>query len=100
MGVTHLAAGSNWNTMPPHTHMRRSEIYMYFNVAADARVMHFMGPPAETRHIVMADKGIVVSPGWSIHAGVGTRAYSFCWGMGGENQDYADMDPAPVETLR
>ena len=100
MGVTHLAAGSNWNTMPPHTHMRRSEIYMYFNVAPEARVMHFMGPPAETRHIVMADKGIVISPGWSIHAGVGTRAYSFCWGMGGENQDYADMDPAPVDTLR
>jgi 4-deoxy-L-threo-5-hexosulose-uronate ketol-isomerase len=100
MGVTHLAPGSNWNTMPPHTHMRRSEIYMYFNVATDARVMHFMGPPAETRHIVMADKGIVISPGWSIHAGVGTRAYSFCWGMGGENQDYADMDPAPVDTLR
>jgi 4-deoxy-L-threo-5-hexosulose-uronate ketol-isomerase len=100
MGVTHLAPGSNWNTMPPHTHMRRSEIYMYFNVAADARVMHFMGPPAETRHLVMQDKEIAVSPGWSIHAGVGTRAYSFCWGMGGENQDYADMDPAPVETLR
>ena len=100
MGVTHLAPGSNWNTMPPHTHMRRSEIYMYFNVAADARVMHFMGPPAESRHIVLADKDIVISPGWSIHCGVGTRAYSFCWGMGGENQDYADMDPAPVESLR
>jgi len=100
MGVTHLAPGSNWNTMPPHTHMRRSEVYMYFNVAPDARVMHFMGPPAETRHLVMADKDVVVSPGWSIHAGVGTRAYSFCWGMGGENQDYADMDPAPVEKLR
>jgi 4-deoxy-L-threo-5-hexosulose-uronate ketol-isomerase len=100
MGVTHLAAGSNWNTMPPHTHMRRSEVYMYFNVAVDARVVHLMGPPDETRHLVMADKEIVVSPGWSIHAGVGTRAYSFCWGMGGENQDYADMDPAPVESLR
>jgi 4-deoxy-L-threo-5-hexosulose-uronate ketol-isomerase len=100
MGVTHLAAGSNWNTMPPHTHMRRSEVYMYFNVAEDARVVHLMGPPDETRHIVMADKEVVVSPGWSIHAGVGTRAYSFVWGMGGENQDYADMDPAPVQTLR
>jgi len=100
MGVTHLHAGSSWNTMPPHTHMRRSEIYMYFNVAEDARVFHLMGPPAETRHIVMADKEIAVSPGWSIHAGVGTRAYSFCWGMGGENQDYADMDPAPVQSLR
>jgi 4-deoxy-L-threo-5-hexosulose-uronate ketol-isomerase len=100
MGVTHLAPGSNWNTMPPHTHMRRSEIYMYFNVAADARVMHFMGPPSETRHLVLRDKDIVVSPGWSIHCGAGTRAYSFCWGMGGENQDYADMDPAPVDSLR
>lgn len=100
MGVTHLAPGSNWNTMPPHTHMRRSEIYMYFNVAEDARVVHLMGPPDETRHLVMQDKEVVVSPGWSIHAGVGTRAYSFCWGMGGENQDYADMDPAPVQSLR
>jgi 4-deoxy-L-threo-5-hexosulose-uronate ketol-isomerase len=100
MGVTHLAAGSNWNTMPPHTHMRRSEIYMYFNLDAGARVFHLMGPPAETRHIVLGDKGVVISPGWSIHSGVGTRAYSFCWGMGGENQDYADMDPAPVERLR
>lgn len=100
MGVTHLAPGSNWNTMPPHTHMRRSEVYMYFNVAEDARIVHLMGPPDETRHIVMADREVVVSPGWSIHAGVGTRAYSFCWGMGGENQDYADMDPAPVQSLR
>jgi 4-deoxy-L-threo-5-hexosulose-uronate ketol-isomerase len=100
MGVTHLHSGSAWNTMPPHTHMRRSEIYMYFNLPAKARVFHLMGPADETRHIVMADKEVVVSPGWSIHAGVGTEAYSFCWGMGGENQDYADMDPVPVETLR
>ncbi len=100
MGVTHLAPGSNWNTMPPHTHMRRSEIYMYFNLPPEARVVHLMGPPEETRHLLVADKGVAISPGWSIHAGVGTRAYSFCWGMGGENQDYADMDPAPVESLR
>jgi len=99
MGVTHLQNGNAWNTMPPHTHMRRSEIYMYFNLADDARVFHLMGPPRETRHFVLANRDIVVSPGWSIHAGVGTRAYSFCWGMGGENQDYADMDPAPLDTL-
>jgi 4-deoxy-L-threo-5-hexosulose-uronate ketol-isomerase len=99
MGVTHLHMGSAWNTMPPHTHMRRSEIYMYFNVADDARVFHLMGPPRETRHLVLASRDIVVSPGWSIHAGMGTQAYSFCWGMGGENQDYADMDPAPLTTL-
>jgi 4-deoxy-L-threo-5-hexosulose-uronate ketol-isomerase len=99
MGVTHLQAGSAWNTMPPHTHMRRSEIYMYFDVTDDARVFHLMGPAQETRHLVLADHDIVVSPGWSIHAGVGTRAYSFCWGMGGENQDYADMDAAPLTTL-
>jgi 4-deoxy-L-threo-5-hexosulose-uronate ketol-isomerase len=99
MGVTHLEPGSAWNTMPPHTHMRRSEIYMYFNVADEARVFHLMGPPEETRHLVLANRDIVISPGWSIHAGMGTRAYSFCWGMGGENQDYADMDPAPLTTL-
>ena len=100
MGVTHLHPGSSWNTMPPHTHDRRSEVYMYFNVAEDARVIHLMGPPDETRHLLMANRDVVVSPGWSIHAGVGTRAYSFCWGMGGENQDYADMDPAPIQSLR
>lgn len=100
MGVTHLHLGSVWNTMPAHTHMRRSEIYMYFNLDEAARVFHLMGPANETRHIVMKNREAVVSPGWSIHAGVGTQAYSFCWGMGGENQDYADMDPAPLHSLR
>lgn len=99
LGVTHLHSGNAWNTMPPHTHMRRSEIYMYFNLAAEARVFHLMGPPQETRHLVMANQDIVVSPGWSLHAGFGTQAYSFCWGMGGENQDYADMDPVRVQDL-
>lgn len=96
MGVTHLHEGSIWNTMPAHRHMRRSEIYCYFDVAETARVFHFMGPPEETRHIVMADRELVVAPGWSIHAGAGTQAYKFCWGMGGENQDYADMDPVKI----
>ena len=100
MGVTHLQPGSVWNTMPAHTHMRRSEIYMYFNLPDAARVFHLMGPPDETRHLVMKDREVVVSPGWSIHSGVATQAYSFCWGMGGENQDYADMDPAPLQSLR
>jgi 4-deoxy-L-threo-5-hexosulose-uronate ketol-isomerase len=100
MGVTELHEGSAWNTMPAHTHMRRSEVYLYFDVADDARVFHLMGPPQETRHLVLENRDVVVSPGWSIHAGMGTQAYRFCWGMGGENQDYADMDLAPIETMR
>lgn len=99
MGVTHLQPGSVWNTMPPHTHLRRSEVYMYFNLSPENRAFHFMGPPDETRHLVLADRDVVVSPGWSVHAGVGTQAYSFCWGMGGENQDYTDMDAVSVADL-
>jgi 4-deoxy-L-threo-5-hexosulose-uronate ketol-isomerase len=100
MGFTLLAPGSNWNTMPPHTHMRRSEVYFYFDVDPSQRVLHMMGPADETRHLVMSDRNIVVSPGWSIHAGVGTKSYGFCWGMGGENQRYDDMDPVAIADLK
>jgi 4-deoxy-L-threo-5-hexosulose-uronate ketol-isomerase len=100
MGVTHLHPGSSWNTLPAHTHDRRTEVYMYFNMPDTARVFHLMGEPDETRHIIMANRDAVISPVWSIHSGVGTQAYSFCWGMGGENQVYSDMDPAPLADLR
>jgi 4-deoxy-L-threo-5-hexosulose-uronate ketol-isomerase len=99
MGFTLLAPGSNWNTMPPHTHMRRSEVYFYFDVDPEHRVVHLMGPPDETRHLMMSDKQVVISPGWSIHAGVGTKSYGFCWGMGGENQRYDDMDAVTIAAL-
>jgi 4-deoxy-L-threo-5-hexosulose-uronate ketol-isomerase len=100
MGFTQLAVGSAWNTMPPHTHLRRSEVYLYFNLAADQRVFHLMGQPQESRHLVVADKQAVISPSWSIHSGVGTASYTFCWGMGGENQTFDDMDAAPIPTLK
>ena len=100
MGFTRLNEGSVWNTMPPHTHMRRSEVYLYFDVAAADRVVHLMGPAHETRHLVVANKQVVISPGWSIHAGVGTASYSFCWGMGGENQVYSDMDALAIADLK
>lgn len=99
MGFTQLAEGSLWNTMPPHTHMRRSEVYLYFNIPTGDRVIHLMGPAHETRSLVVANKQVAVSPGWSIHAGVGTASYTFCWGMGGENQDYDDMDRLAVAEL-
>jgi len=100
MGVTVLEPGDTWNTMPPHTHDRRAEIYLYFGLPAGARVFHLMGEPAETRHLVVANEQAVISPCWSIHAGSGTAAYSFCWAMAGENMVYNDMDPVDMGALR
>ena len=100
MGFTELAAGSVWNTMPPHTHARRMEVYLYFDLAEDSRVFHLMGRPEETRHIVVAAGQAVLSPSWSIHSGVGTSAYTFCWGMGGENQAFDDVDGLSIGDLR
>lgn len=100
MGFTELAPGCVWNTMPPHTHERRMEVYMYFDIAEDTRVFHLMGKPDETRHIVVADGQAVISPSWSIHSGVGTGSYTFCWGMGGENQAFDDMDHLTIDKLR
>jgi len=100
MGFTVLEPGCVWNTMPPHTHERRMEVYMYFDVSADNRVFHYMGKPDETRHISVADGQAVISPSWSIHSGVGTGAYTFCWGMGGENQAFDDMDHLAIEDIK
>lgn len=100
MGVTELRPGSVWNTMPCHTHPRRSEVYLYFDLPADAVVVHLMGEPRQTRSLVVRNEQVVLSPGWSVHCGCGTQAYRFCWAMGGENQEFADMQAVAMAELR
>ncbi len=100
MGLTELAPGNLWNTMPCHTHERRMEVYFYFGMEEDSCVFHMMGQPQETRHIVVRNEQAVISPSWSIHSGVGTRAYTFIWGMVGENQVFDDMDHVAIKELR
>ena len=99
MGVTELHSGSVWNTMPPHTHQRRTEIYLYFDIPEDAIVFHLLGTATETRNLVVRDGQVALSPSWSIHAGCGTTNYRFCWAMGGENQVFADMQGVDLRTI-
>jgi 4-deoxy-L-threo-5-hexosulose-uronate ketol-isomerase len=100
MGMTILEPGSVWNSMPCHTHDRRMEVYLYFNLPEDAIVFHYMGEPAETRHIVIKNEEAVISPSWSIHSGCGTKNYTFIWGMAGENQVFSDMDGVKTTELK
>lgn len=100
MGLTRLDEGSGWNTMPSHTHERRMEVYFYFGIPEGQAVFHMMGQPQETRHIVMQNDEAVISPSWSIHSGIGTAAYTFIWGMCGENQEFTDMDGLNTSELR
>jgi len=100
MGITSLAPGSVWNTMPSHTHDRRMEVYLYFELPAEAVVFHLMGEPRETRHLVVRNEQAVISPSWSLHGGAGTQSYSFIWGMAGENQLFTDLDGISLSALR
>ncbi|MBU2507249.1 MAG: 5-dehydro-4-deoxy-D-glucuronate isomerase [Bacteroidetes bacterium] len=99
MGLTELNEGSVWNTMPAHTHQRRSEVYMYFDLSKEDVLVHLIGAPSETRHIIMRDRQAVLSPSWSLHSAAGTKNYSFIWAMGGENQVFDDMDFIPMDSL-